>query len=390
MKKIEIPGLKNDLNNIKFLLNVIKTLMKLLNEIFLLAYPIHRISKFCKMKNYFYFIILSLFGLVTQSSAQDPHFSQFFEAPLLRNPSLAGLFAGDIRVQGVYRSQWGSVTTPYITGSFNVEYKQPIGKGNDFLTTGLQVLYDKAGSTNFTTTNVLPAINYHKAMSDNKSRYLSLGFMGGWVQRRIDRSKITTNNQFDGNGYNPSLADGESFPQSQYNYWDGSVGMSYSSAIGESEHDSYFLGLAYHHFNRPKNSFYKDPTIELNPKWVFSTGVKMTMNEVSYLTVQGDFTKQGPNTEIIGGAMYSYKIGTDYENPEYTIHFGGYLRWMDAFIPVVKIDYNPFSIALSYDANISQLKTVSQSRGGFELSITYAGFLDRDNSTQNALLCPRF
>ena len=34
-------------------------------------------------------------------SAQDPHFSQFFEAPLLRNPSLAGLFEGDIRVQSV-------------------------------------------------------------------------------------------------------------------------------------------------------------------------------------------------------------------------------------------------------------------------------------------------
>jgi hypothetical protein len=31
--------------------------------------------------------------------AQDIHFSQFFEAPLLRNPSLAGIFTGDIRVQ---------------------------------------------------------------------------------------------------------------------------------------------------------------------------------------------------------------------------------------------------------------------------------------------------
>lgn len=54
--------------------------------------------------------------------AQDAHFSQFFEAPLLRNPSLAGLFAGDIRIQGVYRNQWASVTVPYQTGSFNAEY----------------------------------------------------------------------------------------------------------------------------------------------------------------------------------------------------------------------------------------------------------------------------
>jgi hypothetical protein len=65
------------------------------------------------------------------SKAQDLHFSQFFEAPLLRNPALAGLYEGDIRVQGVYRNQWNSVSFPYQTGSFNAEYKFPVGKGED-------------------------------------------------------------------------------------------------------------------------------------------------------------------------------------------------------------------------------------------------------------------
>lgn len=342
------------------------------------------------MKNLFVFIFISLNIICFKVSAQDPHFSQFFEAPLLRNPSLAGLFAGDIRVQGVYRTQWASVTAPFVTGSFNVEYKQPIGKGDDFLTTGLQILYDKAGSTNFTTTNILPAINYHKAMSTDKSKYLSLGFMGGWVQRRIDRSKITTNNQFDGNGYNPGLPDGETFSQTNYNYLDGSVGMSFNSSIKNSDDESYFIGIAYHHFNRPKNSFYKNPGIELNPKWVVSGGLKLSVNEMSYVTLQGDYSKQGNYSEAIAGALYSFKLGEDYQNPQYTVHFGGFLRWKDAFIPVVKLDYHPFQIAVSYDVNISELKTASQSRGGFELSVTYAGFLDRDNSTKNAVLCPKF
>src|SRR5688500_14821174 len=79
------------------------------------------------------------------SRAQDMHFSQFFEAPLLRNPALAGIFTGDLRVQGVYRTQWGSLTVPYRTGSFDLEYKKPIGRGDDFITTGIQVLFDKAG-----------------------------------------------------------------------------------------------------------------------------------------------------------------------------------------------------------------------------------------------------
>lgn len=340
-------------------------------------------------KYYFLYLSLLLCGL-QKGYAQDAHFSQFFEAPLLRNPSLAGIFAGDIRVQGVFRSQWGAVTVPYQTGSFNFEYKQPVGRGNDFLTTGLQVLYDQAGSTSLTTTNVFPAINYHKALSGDKTKYLSLGFMGGWVQRKLDRSKVTTNNQYDGSAFNPSLPDGETFTTYQYNYLDGSVGMSFNSSLAGDDEGMYFIGLAYHHFNRPKNSFYKDPAIELKPKWVFSAGFKVSLSDESYCSIQGDYTQQGNNSETVAGMLYSYKIGADYANPDYTISFGGFLRWKDAFIPVVKIDYQPFSIAFSYDANISPLKTVSQGRGGTEISVTYAGFLDRNNSTKNAVLCPKF
>src|SRR3954453_22724450 len=275
--------------------------------------------------------ILLLLIVTTSAEAQDPHFSQFFEAPLLRNPSLAGLFAGDIRVQMVYRNQWASVTTPYQTGSFNMEYKQPIGKANDFITTGLQLLYDRAGTTNFTTTYIFPAVNYHKALNGEKSRYLSLGFMGGYVQRRIDRSKMTTNSQYGPNGYDPALADGETFTQSSYHYLDGSFGMSYNSSINGSETDNFFIGFAYHHFNRPLNSFYKNPPVELNPKWVASAGVRFTASEVSYITIQGDYSKQGEYTETIAGATYSIKIGDDFEKPLYILHLGGYLRLKDAF-----------------------------------------------------------
>ena len=66
------------------------------------------------------------------------------------------------------------------------------------------------------------------------------------------------------------------------------------------------------------------------------------------------------------------------------------MRLNDAFIPVVKLDYHPFSVSLSYDVNISQLKTSSHGRGGFEVGISYIGFTNRDNSVINATLCPRF
>ena len=132
------------------------------------------------------------FVLISHLSAlsQDIHFSQISQIPLLRNPALSGIFTGAIRLQSVYRSQWGSVTVPYQTGSLNGEYKLPIGQASDFLTIGGQVLYDKAGSIGLTTTHLMPCMNYHKSLSEAKNSYLSLGFMGGMVRRSFDRSKI--------------------------------------------------------------------------------------------------------------------------------------------------------------------------------------------------------
>src|SRR5688500_19725350 len=85
---------------------------------------------------------LSALPLAASVGAQDIHFSQFFEAPLLRNPSLAGIFTGDVRVQAVYRDQWNSVTTAYKTASLNGEYKLPVCKSDDFLTVGFQILFN--------------------------------------------------------------------------------------------------------------------------------------------------------------------------------------------------------------------------------------------------------
>ena len=130
--------------------------------------------------------------------------------------------------------------------------------------------------------------------------------------------------------------------------------------------------------------------IELNAKYVFSAGVKLNVDEFTYFTLQADHSIQGSFKETIGGALYSYKLGSDPENPAYIIHAGAFLRWKDALIPVIKLDMNSISMAISYDVNVSQLKTASQGKGGFELSLAYVGFVDRKNSSKDRILCPRF
>jgi type IX secretion system PorP/SprF family membrane protein len=343
------------------------------------------------MKKHLFYILFFLSTLpVTKTEAQDIHFSQLFETPLLRNPALAGIFSGDLRIQSVYRSQWNSVTDAYKTASANIEYKLPMGESNDYITLGGQFLYDRAGTAVLTSTHILPAFNYHKSLSTDRNMYISMGLMGGYVQRSVDQTKMTTNSQFNGSAYDASLATGETFPKASYAYFDGSAGISFNSQMGENEDNNIFIGLAYHHFNKAKNiTFYSSSNLENTPKWVGSAGLRMNMTEYSYFTIEGDYTKQGVNTEVVGGVIYSLKLDAP-EDPKYLIHAGTYIRFKDALIPVVKVESKPISVAVSYDVNISGLKKVSTGRGGFEISLTYQKFLDRFNSSKNATRCPKF
>ena len=326
---------------------------------------------------------------INDAKGQDIHFSQFFETPLLRNPALAGIFSGDIRLQAVYRTQWNSVTIPYQTGSLNGEYKLPVGNKDDFLTLGGEILYDKAGTVALTSTHILPTLNYHKSLRADKNMYLSMGFMGGLVQRRFDRSRATTNSQYDGTNYNPGLADGENSIKNNYSYFDGSVGISFNTQLGQSEDNNMYVGFAYHHFNKPTKISFYGVSNEMTPKLVGSIGIRFGINEYGYFTIQADHTQQGTYRETIGGALYTWKLD-DMDVPKYQLHAGAFLRWKDAFIPVIKMEVAPLAFAVSYDINTSALKTASQGRGGFEVSMTYQKYLDRNNSSREAVRCPKF
>jgi hypothetical protein len=166
--------------------------------------------------------------------------------------------------------------------------------------------------------------------------------------------------------------------------------MSFNTQIGDNTDNNFFAGVAYHHFNKPGNiSFYGSTTLEMAPKWVYSAGARMSADENSYITFQADYISQGPHTEMIGGALYTYKLD-DTEVPKFLIHGGTFVRLKDAIIPVAKLEMRPLAVSVSYDINISKLATATTGRGGFELAVSYQKYIDRDNSSKEAVRCPRF
>jgi type IX secretion system PorP/SprF family membrane protein len=348
-----------------------------------------------KKKNYISFILqhttfcLLLLGITYGACCQDMHFSQFFETPLMRNPAMAGMHGADIRIQVVHKDQWRSVTVPFQTTSVNVEYRMKAGQQNDFITVGLQGFNDKAGSAVLQTVQVLPVINYHKSLSYNKPMFLSVGFIAGYAGRGYDRTKVRTSSQFDGFGFNPNLPTNE-FLNGSLNYFDMGAGIAFNSQYGGNANNRFLLGVAYHHLNKPASSFKQNIFSNIEPKWVYTAGVQQSLSSYTSIQLQADYYTQGTYSELIGGFLYNYIMQKDKDDaPLYTFKIGSMFRWKDAVIPVMKFDYKNFSGGISYDINISKLKTASQLRGGFELSFTYLIYLNKYNSIRQQLFCPK-
>src|SRR6266850_1683145 len=77
-------------------------------------------------------------------SAQDIHFSQLTETPLLLNPANAALGHNVLAIIN-YKDQWRSVATPYRTFNVGTDFAVYKRSNESHLGLGLDVFADKAG-----------------------------------------------------------------------------------------------------------------------------------------------------------------------------------------------------------------------------------------------------
>jgi type IX secretion system PorP/SprF family membrane protein len=322
--------------------------------------------------------------------SQDINFSQFYDLPLLRNPSLAGIFAGDIRITGGYRNQWQSVTVPYRTFALGGEFKKPVGtNSDDFFTYGLQLTNDVAGDSRLSRTQVLPVFNYHKSLGGGeKGSYLSAGIMAGPVMQRFDPTQLRFDDQYINGTYSPANPTKQTFSSNKLTYWDAAAGVCFSGVTGQSTR--YYLGVGMFHFTQPKVAFQKQNDVVLNYKWVVNGGFAAPLNDENRIIMYADYFMQGGARQIQGGLMLNHDF-VQYDVEQKTaISAGVFYRLKDAVTPVVKLDYYDYSLGVSYDVNTSKLKSASQYRGAFEITLSYKAFNNRYNSSSDKVKCPVF
>ncbi|HTS44969.1 MAG TPA: PorP/SprF family type IX secretion system membrane protein [Puia sp.] len=341
------------------------------------------------MKKGIFISLINAFCMCTLS-AQDLHFSQWFNSPLTTNPANTGFIPdADYRLGANYRNQWSSVMSePYKTMSIWGDaqvFRNRIQSG--WLGLGGVILRDVAGSGSLTSTEVYGSVAYHQMLG--YSSLLTAGFNAGWVNKRINSTSLKFPDQFDGKFFDNTLPTSVVIDEPNVNYFDMQVGMNYAYFPNERTYVN--GGFSIQHINRARESFFStDPAgfdSHIPMRYIaFLNGSFKTSDQV-ILSPMAYYTNQAGSSETVAGFNAQYNLSGDGDQQ---LIGGLYFRVGDAVIPMVGFIYKDIRLTFTYDITVSTLTKYNGGRGAWEFALIKNGFYSQYNGDRHQSLCPSF
>lgn len=327
------------------------------------------------------------------ANAQDIHFTQFDAVPLVINPAFTGNFDGQFRAAAIYRNQWQSVTVPYVT--YGASFDLPIVHDlthDDYLAAGAQLYKDQAGDANLSNFTGLLSVAYHKFLGYTQNKVLSVGLQGGYTQRSIDLSKLYFGDEYVNGTFQPGISQEYHLGiGNTVSYYVVNAGISYAQSAGDKF--SFVVAAGANNLNQPNESFEKKQNSEvgLSMRYTGQLGAIWTTTDRFSLRPGLLFQNQATANEVVVGNEFHYLTGNpEFPNYSTAVFLGGYYRTGDATMVTAGVEFKGFRIGVSYDYNVSTLKTASNGDGGFELSIRYIAPNPLDFARKLVYPCARF
>ena len=332
------------------------------------------------------------------SFAQDKLFTQAFAHPVDINPSFSGSIEGRYRITMAYRDQWRSIIeSPFTTMGLYGDIKITNEKqSDDYFGAGFSLIADRTAIYNVNQNIISLYGSYHKALNADKHQYLSAGLNFGIAQRNMNYENIYFNDQFNGlDQY--SLTTAEILPSNNFAFMDLGLGVSFMTAL--SDYSDLSLGISVDHIPGSSISFYQhslDQDIEYPDAKIYrklTTYVSMELASNEYISILPRFIwqQEGPYQMISAAALVKFDI-TNYDDKAF--HFGGGFRLNQTSTSSLKptavyiltaFELEGLLIGLSHDITTTSLGSLSPGRGAFELSISFTGLYENDES-----MCPTF
>lgn len=315
-------------------------------------------------------------------NAQDVHFSQFYSSPLMLNPANTGNFEGEWRVSNNIRRQWATIS-PFNT--IALAYDRQVFVKNQNFGVGLIALEDISNHAAMNHAGVYLSGAYRKIINWH---YIHVGLQLGYVNKHLNGDDVSYPDQFDNSTgfFNPDYGTSEPYFRESFSSFDVNFGLSWKKKINIFEPHA---GFSLFHLNQPKESFLNQEN-RLPTRLTFYAGSDIQLISNVYFTPDFLYMSHAAATDIILGSKATYVFSDNFL--EKSVFAGGYLRnninSFDAFIFLVGMNYNHWSVGLSYDINMSELKTATHNQGGFELSVIYRAISTRIK--EFTIPCERF
>jgi type IX secretion system PorP/SprF family membrane protein len=343
------------------------------------------------------FILFCLLTLAASLRAQDPRFSQYYASPWNLNPALTGVFNGQWRATVNYRDQWSSflAPVPFRTYSAAFEFRTPV-VNEDYASFGIGATHDEAGTARYVQNKAHIGAAFLKQLSGGPRQtenYLSAGAQIGFGQNSIDWSRLWFSRQFDPGTETPNFgaSNGEANANASSKvYVDFNAGLLWYMVFKNK--GFFYLGGAMHHLNSPVITLAQDNKTVLYSRWTGHLGGQFPLNDNVALLPAALVMKQGPYFETDLGLNLRY---SNNDQDELALRAGAWVRegnklakgfQTDAVTVVGMVEYNHWIIGLSYDITVSQLTQANNSRGAFEISLTYIASEHR----RSRVVCPNF
>ena len=332
-----------------------------------------------------FLILIGCLLCLESAFTQDPHFSQFYSSPLTLNPAFAGKFDGTLRIAGDYRNQWPTINNAYQTETVSADF--PILKNKissaDTWGVGLLGYSDKSanGAVNF---NYLSAgTAFHKGLDEDGYTQLGFGFQATYADMMINTSTLKFEDQLTPLGFTGVTSEVFNNSTLKTSYFDLNAGALFTTSTADD--NNFYAGVSVYHINRPTQEFTGAEYL-LYPRATFHAGGYFPVGDITTLNLSGLFSTQaGAHEALLGGAL-EFNLNNKGDDDETDFYVGSWIRFGDAIIPYVGLEFSSFRLGLTYDVNTSSLKTASEGEGGIELSLIYIA----KRAEGKGLPCPKF
>jgi len=315
-------------------------------------------------KNKYFIAITFVTALIMKVSyGQDVQLTQYDASPLLLNPALTGM-KNNLKYRFVqqYRNQWDAVARKSFVSTslaYDMNLQQKWGAG-------AYIINDNSSRV-FNSFSFVLSGAHDITIGNQDKHHLMVGLQSGFILKTLKLNQYSFDKQYHNGIFDTDLPSGETFEKSKRFMPEVNFGFAYINTDDATSYHPYG-GIAVWHITNPKSNFLSEGEESRLPlRYVIHVGSLFELNEQWIIDPKFLVMKQKNIWQFTPGII------THYISEQNDIHLIGGLsyRVKDAIIAQVGLYYKNFIYRISYDFNISPLKTFSQYKGGVEFTITF-------------------